>query len=319
MNLAMEAYQSIKTNTIEDRNGSLAFSDFLDGKFKKAGFSTKESQAFLTAIYNSNKEIEQKLFNSDVAIKQTYDNFKDILDKTVYESRKSTDGLFGKIDKVAKNLGFENFSSESILTGSRAMTVGDFKKYATKDNFDFDSLGFYVRDSKGKTSYKSMNVKDIIDSLKDLDDDIIFDKNIRVLSDGTFYSTAELNKISDDIFKEFSSSTLGRIFGLTDVRLDKEKSIVANFKAYSTGKEAGYEIGHKAGDTLLNTSKIAISNPSTNTAKLYETTLDDYGNLVMSDVIAEGVLRNNSHGKGARLNKEMLGTNKDILTASENK
>ena len=319
MNLAMEAYQSIKTNTIEDRNGSLAFSDFLDGKFKKAGFSTKESQAFLTAIYNSNKEIEQKLFNSDVAIKQTYDKFKDILDKTVYESRKSTDGLFGKIDKVAKDLGFENFSSESILTGSRAMTVGDFKKYATKDNFDFDSLGFYVRDPKGKTSYKSMNVKDIIDSLKDLDDNIIFDKNIRVLSDGTFYSTAELNKISDDIFKEFSSSTLGRIFGLTDVRLDKEKSIVANFKAYSTGKEAGYEIGHKAGDTLLNTSKLAINNPSTNTAKLYETTLDDYGNLVMSDVIAEGVLRNNSHGKGARLNKEMLGTNKDILTASENK
>lgn len=198
------------------------------------------------------------------------------------------------------------------------MTVGDFKKYATTDNFDFDSLGFYVRDSKGKTSYKSMNVKDIIDSLKDLDDNIIFDKNIRVLSDGTFYSTAELNKISDNIFKEFSSSTLGRIFGLTDVRLDKEKSIVANFKAYSTGKEAGYEIGHKAGDTLLNTSKLAISNPSTNTAKLYETTLDDYGNLVMSDVIAEGVLRNNNHGKGARLNKEMLGTNKDILTASEN-
>lgn len=121
------------------------------------------------------------------------------------------------------------------------------------------------------------------------------------------------------MFRSFSDSTLGNIFGLTDVRLNNDKAAFATFRALSTGKEAAYEAGNDAGNTILMNSKIAISNPTTGKARLYETVLNENGEMVLSNEIAEGVLRNNMHGKSARLNKEIIGTNKDLISTSDNK
>ena len=89
------------------------------------------------------------------------------------------------------------------------------------------------------------------------------------------------------------------------------------FKAFSTGKEVGYEQGAITGKTILSRAKVAISNSTTGKAKLFDLSLNDDDTLEMSDAIAEGILRNNMHGKSARLNKEMLGSNKDLLHISE--
>lgn len=202
-----------------------------------------------------------------------------------------------------------------LFAGSRPMTLKDFKQLSDSDLFNQDDFNFQVKNVDGRNITK--NLKDLLNNLKDLDDDTIFDKAIRIDKDGNVFSTAEIRNIGDKAFRDFSSSTLGRLFGLTDVRLDNDKAAFATFKALSTGKEAGYELGHKAGETILMNSKVAIANPTTGKAKLFETTLDDFDNLIMSDAIAEGKLRNNMHGKSARLTKEILGTNKDILTADD--
>lgn len=319
--IALNAYRGIKANTVEDiSTGKIAYSSFLDEKFKRAGFSVKEQKAFLDIIYNSSKKIEEKVYKDDETIREAYTQAVDILDKKILNSRKSSDSLYGKVNDIAKRvLGIDNFDSEMLFAGSRAMTVGDLKNMSSDGKIDFESLNFPVKDYKGKTKFKNLNVKDIIDNIKDLDDDIIFDKSIRIDKDGEIFSTAEVRNIASDIFEEFSSSTLGRIFAMTDVRLDNEKAIIAGFKALSTGKEAGYEIGNEVGNTLLKTSKIAIGSASSGVANLYETYLNSDGNLVMSESIAEGVLRRNDHGKAARLNKEMLGTNKFLLAVSDNK
>ena len=200
--------------------------------------------------------------------------------------------------------------------GSKAATLGEVREAVKQGKFEARDFNFPVKDSNGKTITHNFN--DVIKRLEGLSDDIIFDNSIRIDRDGNFFSDAEARNIARNTFKSFSDSTLGKIFGLTDVRLNTDKASFATFKALSTGKEAAYELGNEAGSTLLTSSKVAIANPITGKAKLFELSLDDADNLIMSDAIAEGKLRNNMHGKSARLVKEIVGTNKDILTASDN-
>lgn len=67
------------------------------------------------------------------------------------------------------------------------------------------------------------------------------------------------------------------------------------------------------------TAKVAVGNASTGKATLFETTLDEMGNLDLSEAMGEGYIQNNMHGKKARLNKEFVGSNKDIFYKSNNK
>lgn len=314
-NLAKEAYAKIDEHTIKSDNGELGFSDFLSKRFKKAGFTDDERHEFLTAIYNSNKDISEKVRNGSPLIKRTQKRINEEFDKTILESKKRGEDLYGTVNKLVKKFTDKDIDSEMLFAGSRPMTLKDFKQLSDSDLFNQDDFNFQVKNVDGKNITK--NLKDLLNNFKDLDDDTIFDKAIRIDKDGNVFSTAEIRNIGDKAFRDFSSSTLGRLFGLTDVRLDNDKAAFATFKALSTGKEAGYELGHKAGETILMNSKVAIANPTTGKARLFETTLDDFDNLIMSDAIAEGKLRNNMHGKSARLTKEILGTNKDILTADD--
>ena len=229
------------------------------------------------------------------------------------ESKKQSDTLYSKFDKFIKDVFNLDIDSEMSFANSKALTVKDFKERIS--SFKESDLVFQSRNSDGKLINK--NFKDIIKSMEGLADDTIIDKSLRIDADGNIFSTAESRELFNNMFRDFSSSTLGRLFGLTDVRLDQDKAAFATFKALSTGKEAGYEIGNEIGNTILMNSKVAIANPTTGKAKLFETTIDDFGNLVMSDAIAEGKLRDNRHGKSARLVKEMVGTNKDILTTND--
>ena len=312
-NLALEAYSSIEENTLKNKDNKLGFSDFLSGRFKKAGFTQDEEYEFLTSIYNSNEAIKKRLEVSNPFLIETKNKISKEINNTLLESKKQSDTIYSKFDNFIKKIFDVDIDSEMSFANSKALTVKDFKEKI--DSFNESDLTFQVRNSDGKLITR--NFKDILNSMEGLADDTIIDKSIRIDANGNIFSTAESRELFNNMFRDFSSSTLGRLFGLTDLRLDNDKAAFATFKALSTGKEAGYELGNVANNTILMNSKVAIANPTTGKAKLFETTIDDFGNLVMSDAIAEGKLRENRHGKSARLVKEMVGTNKDILTAND--
>lgn len=318
-NLAQNAYKAIKANTIKTKDDQLIFSNFLDKSFKKANFNDIEKNNFLNIIYSTRNEIDELVKNSNISTKHAYDKAKEHLLANLKHAKKRKDTFFGKVDALTKKHLGVDLDSQMLMSGSREMTLGDLRNLATEDNFDFKSLSFPVLNSQGKTKFNTMNVKDILDSMKNLDDDIIFDSSIRVDKNNNLFSIAEVNKIKDTISDNVANSTLGKIFWGTDLRLDKNTPLVTNFRALSTDITAVYDVGNEAGDTLLKTSKLAINNSLIGRAELFETSLDESGNLIMSDVLEEGVLFNNSHGKRARLLKEILGTNKEILTANDRK
>ncbi len=322
--LANEAYEHIEENVLRktDKAGKqkdIGFSNFLSKRFKSAGFSEKERTEFLKDVYNNLQEINDAVKNEDGLTNDFMNQIHKELDKTIKESQKRSDTLYGRFNKFIKDKFDVDIDSETFLTGSRAATLGDMKKALTEtpELFEDTDFQFKIKDIYGNTVTKDF--RDILKNMKDWDDDIIFDKAIRIDRNGEMFSDAAWRDLKDNAFRGFSDTTLGNLFGLTDIRLNKDKVTFATFKALSTGKEAAYEEGYIKGNTLLMNSKIAISNPTTGNARLFETTLDEKGNMVLSQQIAEGVLRNNMHGKGARLTKEIVGTNKDLISTSDNK
>lgn len=314
-NTALEAFQKINENTIVSSNNELVFSKFLDGHFNKLKFTNEEKQEFLEHIYNANKTINEKVRNSYSKTKGIREQVDKELRNSLLDNKKTSDTIFGKIDKIVKDVLDIKIDSELLFSGDKAMTLGDFKKFANSKDYNPRMFDYVAKNEDGKLVNK--NLKDFLDKIPDLSDDTIFDKAIRIDRNGNIYSTAETRDIANKIVDDFSVSTLGRIFGLTDaIKLKKTNPIFVNYKALNTSLLAAYEEGN-IGTTAF-TSKIAIGNSSTGRAKLFETVLDEQGNLVLSDKIADGIINNNMHGKGARLTKEFLGTNKDILTASNN-
>lgn len=314
-NTALEAYEKINENAVVSKDNKIAFSNFLDKYFNKMNFSNEEKQEFLEYIYNSKKDMSEKVRNNFSKTRKIREQVDKELRNSLLDNKKTSDTIFGKVDKFAKNvLGLE-IDSELLFSGDKAMTLGDFKKFTESKDYNPRMFDYVTKDENGRLVKK--NLKDFIDKMPELDDNIIFDKAIRINRNGEIYSTAEVRDIADKAIDDFSVSTLGRIFGLTDaIKLKKSNPIFVNFKALNTSLLGAYEEGNTS--TTAFTSKIAIGNSSTGKAKLFETVLDEQGNLVLSDKIADGIINNNMHGKGARLTKEFLGTNKDILTASDN-
>ena len=314
-NLALEAYNKIEEHAVETSDGKIGFSNFLKKRFTHNGkFTEEERLDFLETIYKSNKEINKKIKEGNPTLTAVEEKLKKELDKTLLENKKARDTIYGKIDKAFEKLTNKKIDSEMLFSGSKAMTIKDLKEYTKRKDYNPEMLDFTIKDSNGKKVVK--NLKDIIDDMKDLSDDTIFDKSLRIDKDGNIFSTFEAREMVRSMFDGFSDSSLGRIYAMTDLRLDMDKPILASFKALNTSVLAAYEEGNKT--TTAWTSKIALGNASTGRAKLFEINLDDFDKLTVSDVIAEGKIENNMHGKKARLTKEMLGSNKDILTANDN-
>ena len=312
--LAQEAYAKLEENTLKGENGKLGFTKFLSERFKANNFSDKEEYEFLSNIYKSLQDIEADVANSQGRINKATTKLHKVLDETLLESPQRQDKLLNKVSKFIKDKTEIDVDLEQLFMGSKAATLGEVKEAIKAGKFEAKDFNFTMKNDRGKTITHSFN--DVIKRLEGLSDDIIFDNSIRIDKDGNLFSDAEIREIARNTFKGFSDTTLGKIFGLTDVRLDTEKASFTTFRALSTGKEAAYEIGNES--TILTSSKVAVANPLTGKSKLFNLSLDEEDNLIMSDVIAEGRLRNNMHGKSARLVKEMVGTNKDFITASDN-
>lgn len=322
--LAQSAFKEIDGKYTE-RDGEYFFSDFLDKRLKKSGFGLKEGKfnnklfneeknEFLKDILQTKSDIEDTLARSSI-INGARENISKKFLSSLEENRRHADTLFGKIDKHF------NIDSEMLLTGARTATLDDFLTAYRKDSSKFDEKDLIKRIKNNFGRGKSYEEVDIISELEKLREeydigDIIFDRSLKIDKHGNMFSTLEYDQFINKKLGDFSSTLPGKLFAGVDIRLQSEAPIMAIMKAGSTGKEAAYELGNNG--TMLMDSKIAIGNASTGKAKLYNLFIDDTGTLqIDEEVLAQGHIRNNSHGKSARLNKEMVGTNINPLETDD--
>lgn len=307
--LASFAYKNINSNFIKGKDGKNVYSNFLDKRFAAAGLIS-EKQEFLDLILKNKNEIEEHIARAST-VQPVRDKISDKLINTLSENKKRGQGIFGKIDKTL------NIDSELMFKGSRTATLNEVLEAYNKNDSLFVKQDIQKRiksDFNNKSRYEEINLIEELIKLKDEHDlgNVLFDKSIKIDKDGNLFSTIEFDMAVKKQADKFSSTLLGKLFAGVDIRLQSEAPIMDVLKAGSTGKEAAYEIGNNS--TMLRHSKITIGNANTGKAKLYGLFVDADGNLQLDEkVLAEGHLRNNLHGKSARLNKEMLGTNVNPL------
>lgn len=88
-------------------------------------------------------------------------------------------------------------------------------------------------------------------------------------------------------------------------------------RAGSTSAAVAHEAGNAS--TVLRNTKVAITDFGSNLADLYDLRMDENFNLVFDqEALAEKmVLKDNSHGKSARLLKSTLGSNRVPINISD--
>lgn len=319
--LASNAFKELEANYTKNRDGKVTYSDFLDKRLKAAGFvdqfgrlDTKAKNEFLDTILANKKEIENTIAKSNI-ITSARSRATELFYETLKDNKRRSTGLYAKLDKA---LGVD---SEMLLNGSKAATIDEFLEAYTNNKDKFDSKDFIKQiknNFSGQSKYEELDVIQILKKLKDEHNlgDVIFDKSLRIDKNGELFSTLEYDNAIKKQLDKFSSTLPGKLFAGVDIRLQQEAPIMAIMKAGSTGKEAAWEIGNNS--NILLDSKIAIGNASTGKAKLYNLFLDSEGILQIDEkAIAEGHIRNNSHGKSARLTKEMVGTNINPLETDD--
>ena len=148
--------------------------------------------------------------------------------------------------------------------------------------------------------------------------DIILDKSIKIDKNGQVYDTFEFDQMMSNMYRSFSSTLPGSLFGQTDHRLSKELPFITMMKAGTNSITSAYELGNET--QILRSSKLAITDLGSNTADLFNMRMDENFNLVLDlDALVEGgILKNIQHGKNSRLIKNMLGTNREAFNRNQN-
>ena len=315
-NLARNAFSEIGENHTVNKDGTVVFSDIMKEKFEAFGFTPGERKDFLKEVLDSKKEIETALARSSV-ITPSREKIKDFYYESLKENKTRANTIFGKANKLLNKHGID-IDTEVLLKGSRPATVEDFAN-AYKNNpeqFNSNNLVREIKSNFGKGSkYQELNIPELLEELKDKYSlgDKIFDKSLRVDKDGNLFSTLEFDNAVKKQLDNFSSTLPGKLFAGVDIRQRGEAPILSVTKAGNTSLTAAYDTGNNS--TMSIKSRIAIGNASTGNAKLYDLFIDGDGVLQFKGdtVIAEGHIRNNSHGKSARLMKEMMGSNRNPL------
>ena len=318
------AFAVIEENTTVDKKGKRGFSSFMDKHFKEGKFTAEQKNEFLNNIYEQKEKID-KIVNNKEYIANAKAKVAQEIKKKAFESKKKQDTLFGKASNAINKLTGIDIDLEEILTGSKAMTVGDFIKLSDENPDLFDSSSFenIIKNNSGNKwhKYDTKNIKDIVKEYAEKDEgfkDVILDRSLRISKDGEVFNTYDFDDMLSNAYRKFSSSLPGSLFGQTDHRLSNEAPIIAVMKAGSRSVAAGYEIGNET--QVLRSSKIAIGNSRTGSGSLFNLKLDENtGDLIM-DLEAleeEGFIRNIKHGKRSRLHRNTLGTGRTVFNNSE--
>lgn len=314
--LSKDAFAKIKENhtTIKvDGKEKHVFTDFMDKKFAKHGFSKQEQQNFLEYVLKQKDIIEKQASNSKVFDKANEEATQRIFN-SMFNNKKYDNTLFGKVNKLAKKAGLD-IDSETLFTGGKKLTWKDVKE-AYKNNkemFDEELFTDIIKNNYNKASNKKYETINLMDMMKELEkdfdlDDIIFSKTLKKNIRGDIYSTSETNDIIRKKLDSLATTMPGRLFGGTDIKLRANSPIVTVLEAGTTDINAVYDKGNKS--TLLMDAKIALGNASTGKASLYNLTLEDDILKIADEQLASGKIIDNSHGKGARLMKDFIGSNR---------
>lgn len=141
MQMTQNAFAVIEENTTIDKNGVKGFSPFMDEHFKKANFTAEQKNEFLNNIYEQAEKIEKIVNNKDYIANAKEKVAKEIK-KKAFESKRQQDTLFAKASNAINKLTGADIDLEEILTGSKAMTVGDFLKLSDENPELFNSASF---------------------------------------------------------------------------------------------------------------------------------------------------------------------------------
>lgn len=317
--LSRDAYAKIKENhtTIKvDGKEKHVFTNFLDTKFAKHGFSKDEQQNFLEYVLKQKDIIERQATNSQVFEKASQKASQRIFNSMV-NNKRYDNTFYGKLNKLVKKTGLD-IDSETLFTGGKKLTFKEFKEaYAANPKmFDEEFVSDIIKNNYNKVSgrkYETINLMDILNQMeKDFDlDDLIFSKTLKKNRFGEIYSTSETNDMIRRQLDSLATTMPGRLFGGTDIKLRANSPIMSVLEAGTTDLTAAYEEGNKS--TLLMNAKIALGNASTGKASLYDLTIEDEVLKIADRQLASGRIIDNSHGKGARLMKDFIGSNRTPL------
>ncbi|MGL4877975.1 hypothetical protein [Paraclostridium dentum] len=244
--LFMDAMQGITENRTINKNGVTEYSDFLDGKFKRAGFNSKDKKDFLDEVALGLDSINSMLSDSKYTA-NAREVLTDKMKQSFTKGARRENTLYGKASKAINKATGLDLDIEEMLTGSKTLTYKDYKDITAENPNAFENIKIDIKDrsANNKNKFKSIDLKEVIKSFEtdgnDLDD-LILDKSLKIYKDNAgksqVYSTAAVDELLAKQYNKFSSSTLGRLFGQTDARLDYEAPTIAAWRAGSTGKEA---------------------------------------------------------------------------------
>lgn len=316
--IAKNAFRAVDEFTLIDRQGKKGYSSFIDKHFDQANIDVITKTAILDDIVKYKNEVMPSAISED-QINSIQTKLSDILGIKSGQGKKRSDTVLYKLSSILNKATGLNVDLEEKLLNSRAFTLGDFQKH--KDRFDPATFTKMIKNNSAEKNHKYETI-DIVNEIEKIiknDEsakDIILDKSIRIDKDGNIFDISEWNESTRNWYNKFASTLPGNLFGQTDVKLGHKLPTIAVMEAGSTGREAIYELGNET--TYAMTSKIAIKDAKSNMADVFELRLDENNNLTLSsEPIARGLMQDNSHGKSARLYKNMIGSNKKIFNKSD--
>ena len=322
--LSDAAFAAIEEYSTVDKDGKTGFSSFVDKHFDRLNFTEKERKKFLNDILDYKENKINSIVRDPEKIAKAKKEIIDKLEAKLINGKKNSDTFLGKVSGFINKRLDTNVDLESTLFGGKSLTVGQFLDMVKDDPDLFDASSFNVtvkNNSSKKGKHEVQNIVSFMEDLVKKDEsvrDIILDKSIKIDKNGQVYDTFEFDQMMSNMYRSFSSTLPGSLFGQTDHRLSKELPFITMMKAGTNSITSAYELGNET--QILRSSKLAITDLGSNTADLFNMRMDENFNLVLdSDALVEGgILKNIQHGKNSRLIKNMLGTNREAFNRNQN-
>lgn len=275
------------------------YADDLKKTFKDFGFSEQQKQYTLNVIAKM-KEREMSDLKVNAFIKKQDGYIKEL------EKKLTDPSMLGKKNK-------DTFLSKFK---DKSLTFKELENILEKDPnaLSEDTYKSIIRNSRSKKA--PLEQVNLLAELKEMNfdgklDDIIVDKNLRVSNNGQVYSMQETSKLVNKFLDGFSSTIPGRLLKGIDIKQQYTNPIYEMQLANKLDLASSFD---GALNRELINSKVTIGR------NLYDVTLDSNDKMhISSDPLATGGrLMSMMHGSGARLTKDMLGTNRKLQGVSDN-
>lgn len=277
-----------------------SYSDnFLKKTFEGFNFNNYQKWDMLETIAKT-KEAELNPLKVNNFIKKQEGYLKELESKLINPS------MLGKKNKPGKLFGQD-----------KSLTFKDLEEALEKnpDLLSEKSFKSIVRNSREKSKKSQYSELNLLKELRELNkdgslDDLIVDNTLKIRN-GEIYSTKAMTDIKNNFLDKFSSTIPGRLLKGIDIKQQFTNPIYELHHANKLDLSASF-------DGSVN--RELIRNKVTIGRDLYDVVTDESGAMhLSSDPIATGGrLMSMMHGSGARLAKDMLGTNRELQGISKN-